>query len=123
VTNSPADRRATLAAALDFLALEPREPELRLLHNCFDTWRGIGDIVAGMARQDFDLEMRRFNGRGWRATFFPSGFEHSFTSSAGSAFALTPWGAVQRAAADTLTRPGLADPQTRNWAATDESPR
>ena len=45
------DRRAVLCTALGFLALKPREAELRLLHNCFDTWRGIGDVVAGMARQ------------------------------------------------------------------------
>jgi hypothetical protein len=67
------DRRATLVAAVGFLALEPSEPELQLLHRCFDAWRGIGDVVAGMARQDFDLELRRYDGRGWRATFFPSG--------------------------------------------------
>jgi len=42
-----------------------------------------------MARQDFDLELRRFDGRGWRATFFPSGVEHSFTGGAGSAWATT----------------------------------
>jgi len=117
-------RGRNLGVALGFLRLEPREPELRLLHDCFDTWRGIGDVVAGMARQDYDLELRRFNGRGWRATFFPSGFEHSFTSSAASAFAMSPWEAVQRAAVDTLARPGgLANPQTRDWTATDESPR
>ena len=41
------DQRARLLrAALGFLALEPREPELRLLHQCFDNWRGIGDVVA-----------------------------------------------------------------------------
>jgi len=40
-------RARLLRAALAFLSLEPREPELRLLDNCFDTWRGIGDIVAG----------------------------------------------------------------------------
>jgi hypothetical protein len=73
-------RLATLRAALGFLSLEPREPELRLRHNCFDTWRGTGDIVAGMARQEYDLELRRYNGRGWRATFFLAGFEHSLTS-------------------------------------------
>jgi hypothetical protein len=67
------NRRELLRAALGFLAVEPRAPELQLLHRCFDTWRGIGDVVAGLARQDFDLELRRFTGRGWRATFFPSG--------------------------------------------------
>jgi hypothetical protein len=63
-----------LRAALGLLSLEPREPELRRLHDCFDTWRGIGDVVAGMARADYDLELRRYNGRGWRAIFFQSGF-------------------------------------------------
>jgi hypothetical protein len=58
------DRRATPAAALGFLALEAREPELRRLHRCFDNWRGAGDVVAGMARQGYDLELRRYNGRG-----------------------------------------------------------
>ena len=62
--------RARLRAALGFLSLEPREPELQLLHRCFDTWRGIGDVVTGMARQEYDLELRRYNGQGWRAIFF-----------------------------------------------------
>ena len=116
------DRRATLRAALGFAAQESDAPELALLHAWLDTWRGIGDIVAGMARQDFDLELRRFDGRGWRATFFPSGFEHSFTSTAGSAWALTPWEAVQRAAAATLDR--LDDPEPeRDRTAADETPR
>jgi hypothetical protein len=26
-------------------------------HSLFDRWRGIGDIVAGMARQGYDLEL------------------------------------------------------------------
>jgi hypothetical protein len=76
------DRRATLVAAVGFLALEPSEPELQRLHRCFDNWRGVGEIVAGMARQEYDLELRRYDGRGWRAVFVPSGFEHSFTSHA-----------------------------------------
>src|SRR5215470_9300425 len=56
-----AHRVRLLRAALGFLSLEPREPELQLLHSCFDTWRGIGDVVAGMARQEYDLELRRYN--------------------------------------------------------------
>jgi hypothetical protein len=51
-----------------------------------------------MARHEYDLELRRYNGRGWRAVFFPSGFEHSLTSHAGAAWARSPWKAVQRAA-------------------------
>jgi hypothetical protein len=67
---SSADRRATLAAALG-LALEPREPELQMLHRCFDTWRGIGDIVAGIARQEYDLELRRYDGARLACGLFP----------------------------------------------------
>jgi hypothetical protein len=34
----------------------PTEPELQLLHRWLGSWRGIGDVVAGMARQDYDLQ-------------------------------------------------------------------
>src|SRR6266403_5598995 len=94
------DKRACLLrVALGFASLEPREPELGLLHRWLDTWSGVGHIVAGMARQGYDLELRRYDGQGWRAMFFPSGFEHSLTAHAGSARAPSPWEAVQRAAA------------------------
>ena len=116
-------RLATLRAALGFLSLEPREPELRLLHQCFDNWRGIGDVVAGMARQEYDLELRRYDGQGWRAMFFPSGFEHSLTSHAGRAWARSPWEAVQRAGLDALLKIDAADVLPRDWTTTDESPR
>ena len=39
-----------------FALVPSTEPELRLLHRGLDSWRGIGDIVAGMARQEYDLE-------------------------------------------------------------------
>ena len=116
------DRRATLPAALGFLALEPRTPDLRLLHNCFDTWRGIGDVVAGMARQEYDLELRRYNGRGWRAIFFQSGFEHSLTSHAGAAWARSPWDAVQRAASDALYKLRVGEAGPRDWTTTNDAP-
>jgi len=44
-------RARLLRAALGFAPLLPAQPELRLLRQCFDTWRGIGDVVAGIARQ------------------------------------------------------------------------
>jgi hypothetical protein len=37
-----ADRRA----ALGFLQLAPRAPELRLLHRWLDTWAGLGLVVG-----------------------------------------------------------------------------
>ena len=105
------------------LSLAPREPELRTLHACFDNWRGVGDVVAGMARQEYDLELRRYNGRGRRVMFFLSGFEHSLTSHAGSAWAPSPWQAVQLAAGDALRRLEQGDPPLRDWTTARESPR
>ena len=109
-------------AALGFLSLEASEPELRRLHQCFDNWRGIGDVVAGMARQEYDLELRRYNGQGWRAIFFQSGFEHSLTSHAGAAYARSPWEAVQRAAADALYKLRAGESTPRDWTTTNDSP-
>jgi hypothetical protein len=54
--------------------------------------------------------------------FFPSGFEHSLTSHAGSAWAPSPWHATQRAAADALNRLERGEPPTRGWTTTDDSP-
>ena len=117
------DQRARLLrAALGFLTLEPREPELRRLHRCFDNWRGIGEVVAGLARQGYDLELRRYNGRGWRARFFQEGFEHSLTSHAGAGWALSPWAAVQQAARDALAKPEAGEATPGDWTQTDAAP-
>jgi len=116
-------RRDLLRAVLGFLALEPHERELRLLHRYADTWRGIGDVVTGMARHEYDLELRRYDGRGWRAMFFESGFEHSLTSHAGAASGRSPWEAVQRAAAGALRKREAADPVPCDWTAIEDSPR
>jgi len=69
------------------------------------------------------LELRRYDGHGWRAAFFPEGFEHSLTSHAGTAWALSPWEAIQRAAADALDRLRHAEPAPRDWTLEDEAPR
>jgi hypothetical protein len=44
-------RVKNFVAALGFLQLEPRAPELRLLHRWLDSWSGIGLIVVGMSHQ------------------------------------------------------------------------
>ena len=70
-----------------------------------------------MTRQEYDLELRRYNSRCWRAMFFLSGFEHSLTADAGSAWARSSWEAVQRAAHDALRnrelREARLDPDLR----------
>jgi len=104
------------------LLVPPTEPELRLLHRCFDNWRGVDQIVAGMAREEYDLELQRYNGRGWRAIFFQSGFEHSLTSHAGAAWARSPWEAVQQAAGDALYKLRAGEAQPRDWTTTNDAP-
>jgi hypothetical protein len=100
------DRRARLMlTALGFVRLEgQRPPVLEALHRWLDTWRGIGDVAAGMARQGYDLQLTRYDEQGWRATFYTSGMEHSLTSATGSAWEPTPWRATQRAGWEALTK-------------------
>jgi hypothetical protein len=73
-------------------------PPVRAVQRWLGSWRGIGLVAVGMARQAYDLELIRFDGRGWRATFYVTGMEHSPTASTGTAFEATPWAAVTRAA-------------------------
>ena len=65
---------------------------------------GVGRILAGMARQQYDLQLTRYGQEGWRATFYPAGIGHSLTPMVGSAWTRTPWTAVQRAAWEALRR-------------------
>ncbi len=58
------------------------------------SWRGIGDVERGMARQGYDLQLTRYDARGWRATFYTTGMEHSITSATASA-----WEALRKAGA------------------------
>ena len=50
-----------------------------------------------MAHQGYDLQLMRYDARGWRATFYTTGMEHSMTSATASAWEPTPWPAVQGA--------------------------
>ena len=56
------------------------------------------------ARQDFDLQLTQYDDRGWRATFYTTGMEHSPTSATGTAWERTPWHATQRAAWEAVWR-------------------
>jgi len=57
-----------------------------------------------MARQGYDLQLMRYDEKGWRATFSTTGMEHSPTSATGTSWERTPWRATQRAAWDALRR-------------------
>ena len=49
-------------------------------------------------RKGFDLQLTRYDERGWRATFYTIGMEHSPASATGTGLERTPWLATQRAA-------------------------
>ncbi len=54
------------------------------LRTWLDSWSGIGHVVVGMARQGYDLQLTRYDEKGWRATFYTTGMEHSPTSATGT---------------------------------------
>src|SRR6266545_1516587 len=85
-------RRRLPRAALGFAGL-PRPSYDRArwaLRFWLDSWRGIGDVVHGTARQGFDLQLTRYDERGWRATFYPTGMEHLITGAPVAHSADTP---------------------------------
>jgi hypothetical protein len=97
-------RRSLLLAALGFAVLEPHAAEIRVLQSWLSTWTGIGHVIAGMHRQGYDVQLTQYDERGWRATFYVTGMEHSATSATASAWEPTAWRAIQAAAWEALTR-------------------
>ena len=97
-------RGQRLRAALGFAGLPRPSYDLPLwaLRTWLDSWAGIGRIAVGMAHQGFDLQLTRYDERGWRATFYTTGMEHSPTSAIGTNWNRTRWRAVQVAAWDAL---------------------
>jgi len=47
-----------------------------------------------MHRQGYDVQLTQHDERGWRATFYVTGMEHSATTASASAWEPTPWLAV-----------------------------
>jgi hypothetical protein len=91
-------------AALGFAgcSLPSYDRALWALRSWLDSWSGIGHVAVGMHRQGFDLQLTQYDERGWRATFYATGMEHSPTSATGTAWEGTPWQATQRAAWEAL---------------------
>ena len=74
------------------------------LRTWLDSWSGVGHVAVGMHRQGYDLQLMQYDDRGWRATFYTTGMEHSATSATGTAWERTPWRATQRAVWEALKR-------------------
>src|SRR5215467_9375524 len=65
------------------------------------------------ARQGYGLHLTRYGDRGWRATFYMTGMEHSPTSATGTAWERTPWHATQRAVWEALVTTAKASARGR----------
>ena len=89
-------RGRLLMAALGFAgcSMPSYGRALHALRSWLDSWSGIGHVTVGMARQGYDLQLTRYDEKGWRATFYTTGMEHSPTSATG-----TGWERVARDAA------------------------
>jgi hypothetical protein len=103
-------RGQLLRAAVGFAgcSIPSYDRALHALRSWLDSWAGIGHGAVGMRRQGFDLQLTQYDERGWRATFYTTGMEHSPTSATGTGWERTPWHATQRAAWEALSRAGFA---------------
>jgi hypothetical protein len=101
-----AQRGRLLIAAFGFAgcSMPSYDRALWALRSWLDSWSGIGRIAVGMVHQGYDLQLARYDERGWRATFYTTGMEHSITSATASAWERTPWHATQRAAREALMK-------------------
>jgi hypothetical protein len=90
-------RGQLLRAAVGFAecSLPSYDRALWALRTWLDSWEGLGHVAVGTARQRYDLQLTRYAERGWRATFYTAGMEHSPTSATGTGWERTPWHAVQ----------------------------
>jgi len=52
----------------------------------------------------YSLQLTRYDEKGWHATFYTTGIEHSIMSATASAWERTPWRATQRAAWEALKK-------------------
>ena len=85
-------RGRLLVAALSFAgcSMPWYDRALHALRSWLDCWSGIGHVAVGMARQGYDLQLTRYDGKGWRATFYTTRMEHSPTSATGTGWSGRP---------------------------------
>src|SRR4029453_8044655 len=93
-------RGQLLRAALGFAgcAMPSYDRALWALRTWLDSWSRVRHVTGGMARQGYDLQLTRYDERGWRATFYTTGMEHSPTGATRHRVERSPWRATQRAA-------------------------
>jgi hypothetical protein len=95
----------TMLTALGFRYTAGREPAVIAgIRRYLGGWPGVGRITAGMARQEYDLQLARYGQDGSRATFYLAGIGHSLTPMVGSAWTRGPGAGVHRAAWEELRK-------------------
>jgi hypothetical protein len=92
------------AVGLTGSSMPSHDRALRTLRSWLDSWTGIGHIAAGTHRQGFGLRLTQYDERGWRASFYTGGMEHSPTSATGTGWERTPWHATQCAEWEALSK-------------------
>ena len=66
---------------------------LHALRTWLDSWAGIGHVAIGMHRRGYDRQLTPYDDRGWRATFYTTGMEHSLLGTRTGRMAdLVAWG-------------------------------
>jgi hypothetical protein len=97
-------RGQLLRAAVGFArcSMPSYDRALHALRTWLDSWSGTWHVAVGMHRQGYDLQLTQYDDRGWRATFYTTGMEHSPTSATGTGWERTAWHATQRAAWEVL---------------------
>jgi len=63
-----------------------RPPRAQGAAHRLDSWLDVGHIGVRMHRQGYDPQLTQDDERGWRATFYVTGIEHSPTSATGTAW-------------------------------------
>ena len=65
-------RGQLLRAAVGFggCTMPSCDPALWALRSWLDSWSGVGHVAIGMHRQGYDLQLTRYDEKGWRATFY-----------------------------------------------------
>src|SRR5262249_49011219 len=85
-------------------------PVIAAIRQYLGGWPGVGRIVAGMARQQYDLRLTRYGPSGWEAIFYSAGIGHSVTPMVGTGRARETWapegpiGQALRSCPQLLTR-------------------
>jgi hypothetical protein len=94
-----------LLVTLEAARVDADLPVLGALRSWLNSWRSIGAVERGMTHQGYDRQLTRYDERGWRATFYTTGMEHSPTSATGTGWERAPWHSTQRAAWEALRHP------------------